>query len=74
MMSRMIVVLACLAASALVVSCGENKTTVGGQLEQGGSKAFVYNPVLQGLNGTQVQLSKSRSILYILGKDVSCDT
>ena len=74
MMSRMIVVLACLAASALVVSCGENKTTVGGQLEQGGSKAFVYNPVLQGLNGTQVQLFKSRSILYILGKDVSCDT
>ncbi|CAK0737411.1 hypothetical protein CVIRNUC_000908 [Coccomyxa viridis] len=53
MMSRMIVVLACLAASALVVSCGENQTTVGGQLEQGGSKAFVYNPVLQGLNGTQ---------------------
>ncbi len=58
-MSRMIVVLACLAASVLVVSCGENKTTVGGQLEQGGSTAFVYNPVLQGLNGTQVQLLKA---------------
>ena len=73
MMSRMFAVLACLAASTLVASCGENKTTVGGQLEQGGSKAFVYNPVLQGLNGTQVRALQSSSILrtsehqYILG-------
>ena len=67
MMSRMLAVLACLAASTLVVSCGENKTTVGGQLEQGGSKAFVYNPVLQGLNGTQVRALQSRSILRNLG-------
>ena len=54
MMSRIFAVLALLAASALVASCGEDKPTVGGQLEQGGSKAFVYNPVVQGLNGTQV--------------------
>ena len=54
MMTRSFAVLACFAASTLVVSCGGNETTVGGQLEQGGPKAFVYNPVLQGLNGTQV--------------------
>ena len=70
MMPRVFAVLACLTASALVVSCGENRTTVAGQLEQGGSKAFVYNPVLQGLNGTQVRALESRSIVRTLGHEV----
>ncbi len=53
-MAHLSLLLLVLAASLFVATCGDMNETVGAQLEQSGVKAFVYNPGLQGLNGTQV--------------------
>jgi len=61
-MAQFSILLALLATSAVAVSCVEmekmdkNETShsIGGMLEESGAQAFIYNPQLQGLNGTQV--------------------
>lgn len=59
-MVRLCALIVVLAASAFVASCEKNSTSVGNQLEVAGPQAFVYNPVLKGLNGTQVMLARKQ--------------
>ena len=58
-MARLFALLFLLAASAFSVCCVETKASVGSQLANGGPTKFVYNPGLEGLNGTQVGQSSS---------------
>lgn len=53
-MARLFALLFLLAASAFSVCCVETEISVGSQLADGGPTKFVYNPGLEGLNGTQV--------------------
>ena len=52
-MARLFALLFLLAAFASSVCCVET-ISVGSQLADGGPTKFVYNPGLEGLNGTQV--------------------